>query len=299
MFFRNLSFMRFPTSLDFSGLAELLPNVALKPVGSLEMSSRGFISPFGNEHLLVERADVILLSIGTEEKILPAAVVNAELGKRLAEIEEKEGRRPGGRERKRLKDDLLHELLPKALVRPGRVNALIFPELGLLAVDTSSRKAAEAVASDIRGALGSFPAMPINAEVAPRSVLTGWIAGEPVPYALSLGEEAELRDPVEGGAIVKARHQELRCDEIDKHLDAGKQVTRLAMTLEDHLSFVIGEDLVVRKLKFLDGALDELEDADAEDRSAELDARLALMAGELKRLFFVLEQVFKLSSVEG
>jgi len=36
---------------------------------------------------------------------------------------------------------------------------------------------------------------------------------------------------------------------------AGKQVTKLALIFEDNLSFVIGDDLIVRKLKFLDGAL--------------------------------------------
>src|SRR5690606_3687473 len=43
MFFRNLSLFRFPTSHDFSQLAELLPEAVLKPVGPLELTSAGFI----------------------------------------------------------------------------------------------------------------------------------------------------------------------------------------------------------------------------------------------------------------
>jgi len=79
--------------------------------------------------------------------------------------------------------------------------------------------------SDIRGMLGSFPAMPLNAEVAPRAILTAWIAGEPLPEGLSLGEECEMKDPAEGGAVVKCQHQELRCDEID--LDSITALRRL------------------------------------------------------------------------
>ncbi len=301
MFFRNLTLFRFPTSLDFSNLDELLPEAALKPVGPLDLASRGFVSPFGrDEPALSHRVgDAIWLTLGGEDKILPAAVVNDLLAKKLAEIEEKEGRKPGGRTRKRIKEDLLHELLPRAFVKPSRTDALLDLEYGFLAVDTSSRKNAEAVASEIRHALGSFPALPLNAEVAPRSVLTGWIAGEPLPDGLALGEECELKDAMDGGAVVKCQNQELQSEEIAKHLEAGKQVTRLALVLDDHVSFVLGEDLVVRKLKFLEGAVDQLENTERDDLRAELDARFALMSGEVKRLFAVLEQALKLSKAES
>lgn len=297
MFFRNLTIFRFPTSLDLSDLDTQLAEHPLKPVGALELSSRGFVSPFGrNVETLSHRvADAAWLTVGAEDKLLPAAVVNDLLGKKIAEIEEREGRKPGGRARKRLKEDLVHELLPRAFVRPSRTDAMLDLEHGLCIVDSSSRKSAEGVVSEIRHALGSFPALPLNAEVAPRSVLTGWIAGEPLPDGFSLGEECELKDAAEHGAVVKCQHQELQSDEIAKHLESGKQVTKLALVLDDHVSFVLGEDLVVRKLKFLDGAVDQLEGTEQEDIRAELDARFALMAGELKRLFALLEPALKLS----
>ncbi|MDQ7760233.1 recombination-associated protein RdgC [Xanthomonas sontii] len=301
MFFRNLTLFRFPTTLDFSEVETLLPEAQLKSVGPLEMSSRGFISPFGRdeqEALSHRIADFLWLTVGGEDKILPGSVVNDLLARKVAEIEEKEGRRPGGRARKRLKDDLIHELLPRAFVKSSRTDAMLDLQHGYVAVDTSSRKTGENVMSEIRGLLGSFPALPLNAEVAPRSILTGWIAGEPLPEGLSLGEECEMKDPIEGGAVVKCQHQELRCDEIDKHLEAGKQVTKLALVLDDHVSFVLGDDLVIRKLKFLDGAVDQLEHADQDGVRAELDARFALMSAEVRRLFLLLEAALKLSKAD-
>ncbi|MDQ1090674.1 recombination associated protein RdgC [Xanthomonas sacchari] len=301
-FFRNLTFFRFPTTLDFSELEKLLPEAQLKPVGPLEMNSRGFISPFGRdeqEALSHRIADFLWLTVGGEDKILPGSVVNDLLARKVAEIEEKEGRRPGGRARKRLKDDLIHELLPRAFVKSSRTDAMLDLQHGYVAVDTSSRKTGENVMSEIRGLLGSFPALPLNAEVAPRSILTGWIAGEPLPEGLSLGEECEMKDPVDGGATVRCSAQELRSDEIDRHLQAGKQVTKLALTLDDHISFVAGEDLVIRKLKFLDGAIDQLEDSDLDGVRAEFDARFAVMSGELRRLFSKLEAAFHLSVAES
>ncbi|MEA9653041.1 recombination-associated protein RdgC [Xanthomonas campestris pv. raphani] len=302
MFFRNLTMFRFPTSLNLAVVEELLPNFVLKPVGPLEMTSSGFVSPFGREEteqLSHRIGDFLWLAVGGQDKMLPGAVINDALEQKCAEIEKQEGRRPGGRARKRLKDDIIHELLPKAFVRNSRTDVILDLAHGLAIVDTSSRKVGESVVSEIRGMLGSFPALPLNAEVAPRAVLTGWIAGEPLPKSLSIGEEAELRDPIEGGAIVKCQHQELRGDEIDKHLEAGKQVTKLALVLDDNLSFVLGDDLVIRKLKFLDGALDLLDNVEDDGMRAELDARFALQSAELRRLFLVLEQALRLSKVEG
>jgi len=301
MFFRNLTLFRFPTSLDLSDLDAHLEQTRLKPVGALELSSRGFISPFGRdgEALSHRIGDALWLTVGSEDKLLPSSVVNDLLQKKLAELEQREGRKPGGRTRKRLKEDLVHELLPRAFVRPGRTDALLDLEHGLCVVDTSSRKSAENVVSEIRHALGSFPALPLNAEVAPRAVLTGWIAGEPLPDGLSLGDECELKDAADKGAVVKCQRQELTGEEIGKHLESGKQVTRLALTLDDHVSFVLGEDLVLRKFKLLDGAVDQLESTERDDLRAELDARFALMAGEVKRLFSVLEPALKLSKADA
>ncbi|MFZ5637865.1 MAG: recombination-associated protein RdgC [Pseudomonadota bacterium] len=300
MFFRNLTFFRFPASLNFDDLDAGLAECALKPVGALELSSRGFVSPFGRgEEALSHRiGDAIWLTAGSEDKILPGSVVNDLLQKKLQEIEDKEGRKLGGRARKRLKEDLVHELLPRAFVKPGRTDAMLDLGHGFIAVDTSSRKSAEAVVSDVRSALGSFPALPLNAEVAPRSVLTGWIAGDPLPKGLSLGDECELRDPVDNGAVIKCQRQELESDEIAKHLEAGKQVARLALTLDDHLGFVLGDDLTIRKLKFLDGAVDQLESSERDDLRAELDARFALFSAEVRRLFLTLEPALKLSRAD-
>lgn len=298
MFLRNLTMFRFPVATDFAEIERQLPLVTLKPIGPLELNSRGFISPFGREeteqlHHLV--GDWLWLTVGGQDKILPAAAVNDAVEQKIELIEKEEGRRPGGRERKRIKDDVLHDLLPKALVKSSRLDVFIDLARGVAFVDTSSRKAAEYVMSDLRALLGSFPALPLNAEVAPRSILTGWIAGEALPAGLALGAEAELRDPIEGGSIARLQHQELRSDEIFKHLDAGKQVSKLALVLEDHVSFVIGDDMIVRKLKFLDGALDQLDHSDDDGRRAELDSRFVLQTAEIGRLFDLLANSFRLS----
>lgn len=313
MFPRNLILFRFSPSLDLSDLDEGLANCTLKPVGPMEFSSRGFISPLGGDsealsHSIdmprpiepnrLEFHAVTWIAVGGEDKILPGSVVNDLLRKKLKAIEEQEGRRPGGRERKRLKDDLVAELLPRALVQPTRIDAWLFPSLGVLAVGTSSRKAAEGVVSEIRRALGSFPALPLNAERAPRTVLTSWLAGDALPDGLSLGDECKLEDPADKSAKVQCTHLHLLGDEIAAHLEAGKQATRLALSLGDRVSFAFGEDLVIRKFHLLDAAVEKLEGMEHEDVLAELDARFALFAGEFGELFAFLSKVFSFSAAD-
>ena len=299
MIFRNLTTFRFSSSLreSLESLAEKIPDHALKPLGALELSTRGFVSPFGRNHeaLSHQVGDCVLIALGGEDKILPAAVVNDVLAEKLDAIRENEGRSPGGKERKRLKDEVLTDLLPRAFAKPSRTMAYLDMETNWLIVDTASRRNAEAIVSAIREALGSFPALPVNAENSPRAILTGWIGGEELPEGFALGDECELRDPVDQGAIAKLRRQEMTANEIAEHLKAGKQCFHLGLVFAERLSFVLGEDMVVRKLKFLETATEELGKDNRESLEAEMDANFALMSGELRLLLERLEKTFSLS----
>jgi recombination associated protein RdgC len=302
MFFRNLTLFRYPASLDqaLDDIEDRLAEARLKPVGPQEFASSGFVPPLGRDAQMLTHGvgDCLWLTVGGEQRLLPPSVVNEAVAEKLAEIEQAEGRKPGGRARQRIRDDVVHSLLPRAFVRPVRTDAYLDRQHRVMFIDSASRKQAEAAVSELRNALGSFPALPLNAEVSPRSVLTGWIAGEPLPAGMTLGDECELKDSIERGAVIKCQRQELTSDEIAKHLEAGKQVSRLALALDERVSFVLGEDLVLRKLKFLDAAVESLENTERDSLAAELDARFALMSGELKRVFPLLAEAFRLSAVE-
>jgi recombination associated protein RdgC len=94
--------------------------------------------------------------------------------------------------------------------------------------------------------------------------------------------------------VVKCRRQALDADEVKEHLRNGKQVFQLGLVFDERMSFVLGEDLVVRKLKFLDAVTEELPDS-PEDAAAEADAAFALLTLELERLFARMEAWFGLA----
>jgi len=298
MWFRNLTLFRFSKSAarKLKSLESGLEDHRLRPCGPIELSTQGFVSPYGRdeETLVHEVGKFMLLTAAREDKLLPNSVVNDELAARLKKLADKGGKAVGSRERKRLKDEVLTDLLPRAFTRLSKRNAYLDTENGWLAVDTGSRKAAEACVSLVRDALGSFPASPLVAEESPRVLMTDWLARGNLPAGLVLGDECELRDSADGGAAVRCRRQDLESDEIREHLKSGKQVFQLGLVFEERIGFSLDEDLVVRKLRFLDLVQNELGDVESDSAMAELDARFALMTLELGRLFERLQEWFGL-----
>ncbi|MDR3390048.1 MAG: recombination-associated protein RdgC [Rudaea sp.] len=298
MWFRNLTLFRFSESSakTLKTLETHLDGHRLRACGPLELATRGFVSPYGRgEEVLAHRVGpYVLMTLGREDRLLPNSVVDEELAARLQKIVEKERRKIGAKERKRMKEEVLTDLLPRAFTRLSKLNAYLSVKTGWLALDTASRKAAEEATSQLREALGSFPAVPMAAEESPRALMTDWLIHGKLPQGLALGDECELRDPAETGAVVRCRRQDLETDEVREHLKSGKQVFQLGLLFEDRVGFVLGEDLTVRKLRFLDQVQDELGDATPESAVAELDSLFALMTLELERVLAKFELWFGL-----
>ena len=67
-------------------------------------------------------------------------------------------------------------------------------------------------------------------------------------------------------------------EEVKEHVQQGKLPTRLAMTWDDRVSFVLSDTLQVKKIAFLDSVLDEAGDEGG------FDTDVAIATGELSRL---------------
>lgn len=296
MIFRNVTCYAFPKNLDFSQLEQLLDGHRLKPVGPQELVSSGAVSPFGPEHdtLTHQVGEGILFCVGAEHRVLPGGAVNELVRKKAIAIEQAEGRKIKGKAKKELKEQVILELLPKAMVKPGRTMAYLDLKRGWLVVDSSSAKSSETAAILLRTALGSFPAVPLSAEEGVSSLMTSWLRGEALPELWTLGDSCELKDPADTASVVRAAGQEdLLSEEITRHLDAGKMATKLAIQHEERSSFVLGDDLIVRKIKLLDVAKDTLKEQSIESAEQALDAEFALMQGEFGLIFDVLSATFK------
>jgi recombination associated protein RdgC len=114
--------------------------------------------------------------------------------------------------------------------------------------------------------------------------MTSWLVHNSLPDDFELGGECELRELGEEGGIVRCRGVDLLSEEVETHLNAGKQVARVSLHWDERVSLVLAEDLCLRRLKFADELMKENEDIPEADDAARLDADFALMSHALTDL---------------
>lgn len=299
MFFKNAVIFTFPVPKPnaFAEIDAALAEHTLNPVGGLDLSVRGFIPPIGGEDTALSHKvhGGIWLAIGGEDRVLPAAAVNQQLKKRLDHIEALEGRKPGGRARKRLKEEVLTDMIPKAFSKPYRSDLYLNTRLGIIVVNTSSAKSAEAAVSLLRHALGSFPAIHLGSERPPAHVLTSLFKGDEVE-GVALGEEIELKDPA-GEGVIRALREDLHDEDLKRHINNGKHVSKLGVLINGRVDLVVGDDLVLRKMDFLGSHFDDSL-SDNESREQDLKASFQLFHADFDELFVKLAEIFQIRTEE-
>ncbi len=296
MWFRNLCLYRLTKTFELSPeqLHEQLIQKSFQPCAAIAPFSYGWISPLGrNGKQLTHVANSnIMVCARKEEKVLPPAVIREFVAEKVEAIEQDQGRSLRRKERKEIRNEVLLDLLPRAFTHSSYTYAYLSPHENMLVVDATSATRAEDLIRHLRETLGSFPVIPLTTNTAPSNVLTGWLSGQNVAPDFIISDQCELRDPKKEGGVVRCSRQDLFADEIQSHLKAGKQVTRLATEWRERLSCILSEDLTIKRLKFLDVVLDAAQEQEAEDEAARFDADFALMTLELSRFIPALIEVF-------
>ncbi len=297
MWFKNLTIFCLTENLTLTPdeLQAKLAQLAFRPCGSQEEFTFGWTPPLGkSSEQLVHSANGFMMLCGKkEERVLPSSVVNEMLQEKIAETEEQQGRKLAKKERTAIKDELIFELLPRAFTFSNKTYAYIDPKGGWLIVDAASANKAEDLLSCLRKCIGSLPAVPLNTINKPINVMTYWLFNNiDVPDDITIEDECELKSPEDDGGIVRCKHHDLQVDEVTNHLEAGKQVTKLALNWAGRLSFVLDENLAVKRLKFLDLIQDQVADIETNSEAEQFDADFSIMSLELENFIPRLVELF-------
>lgn len=295
MWFRNLIPYRLQDvpPYDAEAAAEQLSAFAFEPCQALEAARAGWVPPLGPGAPLVHAAaGCLLFCLQEESKLLPASVIREAVDERVGQREAAEHRKVRKRERDRIRDEVVTDLLPRAFSRHKRTWGYIDTETGFLVVDAGSERQAEHFTEQLRQAWGSLPVIPPETGESPGAVMTRWLAQQRLPGDVELGEEAVLEDPRAEGCEVRVKRQDLTADEIRAHIDAGKRVRRLALSWGERLTGVLDANLTLNRFKFLDIVREQTGDREAESEAERLDGDFALMALELRAFFPRLLELF-------
>lgn len=291
MWFKNLQIYRLtaPWALTAEQMEERLAPRAFAACNSLEMQSQGWVSPRDNGMLVHTVNRQMLLQLGVEKKLLPATVINQVSKARAAELEEQQGFKPGRKQMKEIKEQVTDELLPRAFSIRRNTSLWIDPVNGWLVVDAASPAKADEVFKALLQSMDQLPLGTLRVERSPVAAMTDWLASDEAPSGFTVDQDTELRANSEGKATVRYVRHTLEADDVRRHIAAGKQCTRLAMTWSDRVSFVLTEALTVKRVTPLD-VLKENSDSTIQNDDERFDTDFALMTGELNKLMADLVQ---------
>lgn len=284
MWFKNLTPYRltgFETTAH--ALEEALASRPLQEIGSQDMVTRGWVPVYPHGPLVMAIQGHYLIALGITTRNLPGSAVNEVAAKKADEIEQAQGFKPNRTQMREIKEAVLRELLPHALPRTRKLFAWIDPAGGLLGIDTPSVAHAETLLDALRDTLDALPVKMVKTELAPVTLMTGWLAANEATGHFTIDQDCELRATAQDNARIRYVNKPLDGPEIQAHLAAGMLPTRLALTFDDRLSFVLTDKLQIKRLTFL-GAIKEEADRQAESAHTQSEADFALMSGELARL---------------
>ena len=265
-----------------AGFEDCLQYHQLQPCGAAAMQSLGWVVSRVGGTLVHVVNQHWLIALGAEQKLLPASVVKQAAADRAKEIEANEGRRVGRKEMRELREAMATELMPRAFVRHRTTFAWLDPVNGWLAVDAATPAKAEELLEQLRKSVDGLQVRLVQVNQSPSAAMTGWIASGEAPSGFTLDQDLELRS-AEKAAVRYVKHA-LDGDDVRDLVAHGKVATRVALTWQDRISFVLTEDLQIKRLAFLDALMDTV-DGQAENEDERFDVDFTLMTGELAKLF--------------
>ena len=285
MWFKNLLVYSIPEDykIDKQTLEEKLPTQKFSPAMSTQQISIGW-APVreGSDELCAGiAAKHYILNFRKEKKLLPPKVIAEFVKERVKKIEENEGRKPGRKEMRDIKEDVTHELMSKAFAIKDDTHVWMDMENHRIIINSGSQSAADAIITTLIATLDGLSVAPINTEMSPAAAMTMWLTEDDDPPAgFTIDQEAELAAKDESRANVKFARKSPEAEEVKKHVSQGMQCVKLAMTWDSKVSFVLTEKLEFKRIKPVDikqeGASDASEDV--------FESDMALMTSEISAM---------------
>ena len=287
--FKNALLYRFDhwDTPALSAIEARLQAACFAPCSPSQPESAGWVAPRGDKHAaLVESVGrQLILRLCTETRAVPGSALMPRLEEMLAQVEKETGRRPKGKRVREMKEEIVHELLPRAFPKQQHTLVWLDPKTQTALIGAASAKRADALVTRLHEMLGGGLALrQVQTQLSPATAMATWLTEQEAPAGFSIDRECELKQPDSEKAAVRYARHPLEIDEIAEHIKQGKLPTQLALTWRGRVSFVLTETGALKKIKLLDGVLEGPgRDANAGDEGG-FDANVAISTGELRQL---------------
>jgi recombination associated protein RdgC len=291
--FKSLTCLRVADAWEHPGVAALdesLSGHVFHPCGPTERLRAGWVPPRGVAHapLAESIGGQVLMKLRVESRLLPASAVRQEVDLRLDAIEDETGRRPRGKRKKELKEQVEHELLPRAFTRQAETLVWLDPKARRLVIGTTTARLLDLVATALSEAFdGRLPMAPLHTALSPSVAMGRWLLDREAPAGFTVDQDCVLRAPDDSRATVRYARHPLDHAQVIEHVREGKLPLQLALTWGGRVSCLLTDEMRLKRLQFPD-LESEAGQAGGGRRSAggdeDFDANAALATGELTRL---------------
>lgn len=279
--FKNLQLYRLPrhANITAASLEAAISHASFAPGASMDLQSQGFVAP-RDGGLVHAVAGQLLITLRTEKKLLPASVIKQAAAALAIEAEKHQVFKPGRKQMRDITEQATDELLPRAFSVQSDTHAWIDPVNGWLAVDAANGAKADDVIKFLLKSDANFPVQSLRVLHSPLAAMTQWLASDEAPAGFTIDQDTELRTAGTDKSAVRYVSHTLEHDDMAHHIAAGKQCTRLALTWNSKISFVLTENLAIKRVTALDVIKENRDDKMLNDADL-FDSDFALMTGEL------------------
>ncbi len=267
-------------------LEEALESAQFVECSASQEKAVGWVEPRGHAHgpMVEVVGGQWLLKLMIEVKVIPGAVVKRKVQEQLDHIEATTGRKPGKKEKRDISEDARLALLPMAFSKQSSVQVWVDPAAGFLMTDAGSQAKADEVMTWLIKAVDGLVVQLVDTQTSPAAAMSTWLSSHEAPPNFTVDRECELKAADESRAVVRYTRHALDTEEVSQHIAMGKMPTRLALTWNDRVSFVLTEALQFKKIAFMESVFESAAASPSDGKDDNFDADVAIATGELRKL---------------
>lgn len=256
MLFKNLTVF----NCDLSSLRIAPVDIAIKiqsefsnfqktPIMDIEVSSVGWVSPNNDDLLVTLTNDILLFRLAIEKRTIPKAFIDKEVEVLARKFNEEEGFMPGRVARKKMREDMIDEMTPRAFPVTKCVNVMVNIREKILMIDSATPSVVDEVVKYILKSGTTLPIQTAPFGKVPQSVFYEWVS-DTVPEGFTFDDSLAI---VTQTGKITYKDAKLVSEELNRQISAGSSIAALAMTYEVHeadmLHFVLTSNGTFRSIK--------------------------------------------------
>jgi len=293
MWFKQIQILQLPSTLNLQqdALEQALESLAFTPCLSSLPASLGWVSPVDQDQapLVYAMTHYFMICLQFEEKILPATVVREKVKAKIKQIEANGERKVSGKQAQTMREEMTHTLLSQAFTKLTKVYAYIDTKSKRLILNTTHAKRTEAFLSIFKRCVQCETSV-LEIKKA-TTIMTQWLTTSTRHLGFNIEKSCVLQDPNQQNRVIRCRQQNLYAPSILSLLKDGCEVKQIALSWNDQVNFVLGDDLTLRSIGYEDELIAAAKET-AETEEQRFYADFMIMAEILDKIFNILFEQF-------